>query len=172
MIIHLSYERNQIALEFYHLAYWPTVHKTGPLVALKYQQYKYLHSTYLNGLAFCLINIFADIYVNNFLFHNFFISSLIDSPPFNLAIWVRSCQWFLVSRKVVVITIPWGVRCSVGQSQKARHCQDNSLHSSRGCGGEMMPDHLELVLFIHCGSFFSWEEFFFKFHGKSIFPNS
>merc|ERR1719400_685172 len=42
----------------------------------------------LNDFALGLINVFADIYVNSFwfLFNNFFISSLIDSPPFNLAI--------------------------------------------------------------------------------------
>merc|ERR1719400_2884110 len=42
----------------------------------------------LNVFAFCLINIFADIIGNKcpFLFNNFLISSLFDSPPFNLAI--------------------------------------------------------------------------------------
>ena len=40
MLIHLSYQRNQIVLKFCYLAYTTTVYKTGALAALKYQQYK------------------------------------------------------------------------------------------------------------------------------------
>ena len=96
---------------------------------------------YLNVFAFSFINVFADIFINSFffVFGNFFISSLFDGPPFHPATWVRSCQRFLASGKVVVVTV---LRSSIGQSQKAKHCKDESVHFSRACVCEMMPNIL------------------------------
>merc|ERR1739838_1069558 len=80
--------------------FWFGVIMTNPLlltfVFINFVTFSYvIRIGDLYFFAFCLINIFADVYVNNFLnrFHNFFISKLFDRPPFNLATWVRSRQW-------------------------------------------------------------------------------
>merc|ERR1719400_1258785 len=66
-------------------SFWFGVISTNPLL-LTFVFITFL--TFSNVIRIGDLNIYADIFVNNFLFlfNNFVISSLFDSPPFNLAI--------------------------------------------------------------------------------------